>query len=393
MSAPEGPGKSFGLATRLVAAGREQPGRGGGVNPPIQRASTLLFPDVESLYGEERRSYGLDGMEAHDALARALIDIEGGAGAQLVPSGLAAITMALMAALRPGGEVLVTDSAYGPTRRFCDGVLAASGVATRYYDPRIGAGIAELLGPRTCAIVLESPGSLTFEVQDIPAITAAAKAAGVVTILDNTWSAGVYLKPFDLCVDYSIQALTKYQAGHADVLLGAILARTPELYEQARQTAKAFGVGVGSAEDAYLCLRGLRTMPLRLEHQSAAGLKIARWLEARPEVAEVLHPALPSSQDHALWARDFTGAAGLFGVVLKPLETASLDRALAEMAHFSMGFSWGGFESLIIPCNQQLRRTATPWAKGPLLRLSIGLEDPDDLIADLAVLLAKIAFK
>ncbi len=379
------------LETRLALAGRDPARFDGAVNPPIQRATTLILPEVDDLYDKPVKTYALEGMAVQEALCEALVVIEGGAGATLAPSGLGACTLALLTVAEAGGEILVTDSVYKPTRRFCDAMLKRLGVATRYYDPRIGAGITDLITGKTCAILLESPGSLTFEVQDVPAIVAAAKARGVPTIIDNTWSAGVYFKPFDHGVDLSVQALTKYQMGHADAFMGAVLARTPEW--RARVEAAYKNLGLGAApDDAYLVLRGMRTMALRLERQAAASLKIARWLEARPEVARVLHPGLPSHPDHQLWKRDFSGASGLFGIVLAPVSACALAAMLEGFELFGMGFSWGGYESLIVPCDKQLVRSVVPWrTEGPLLRLSVGLEHPDDLIADLDAGFSRLA--
>ncbi|MBT9444945.1 MAG: cystathionine beta-lyase [Hyphomonadaceae bacterium] len=374
-----------------MRAGRAQGRESGAVNPPIQRGSTVLFPDIEALHGPGK-SYGLEGFGIHDALTEALADISGATGAVLAPSGLAAVTTALLSFTRAGGEVLVTDSVYAPTRRFCDGLLTRHGVTTRYFDPRIGAGIEAMISPSTQIIFLESPGSLTLEIQDAPAITRIAKARGIATIIDDTWSAGLHFKPFDHGVDVSVQALTKYQAGHADVLLGATLALDPAHVARLKQTVKELGLGCGAAEDAYLTLRGLRTMPLRIERQSASGLAVAEWLSRRPEVARVLHPALASHPDHALFQRDFTGAAGVFSIVLKPVAKARLAAMLDGLALFGLGFSWGGYESLVINCTEQETRKVARWTEpGALLRFSIGLEDPADLIADLDAGFARLA--
>jgi cystathionine beta-lyase len=370
--------------TRLALAGRDPARFDGAVNTPIHRASTLIIPAIDDLYDTPKKTYALEGMAIQEALRAALIAVEGGAEATLAPSGLAACALALLTVTRTGGEVLVTDSVYGPTRRFCDTMLKRMGVATRYVDPRIGADIASLITGDTCAVFLESPGSLTFEVQDAPAIAAVARSRNIPVILDNTWSAGVYFKPFVHGVDLSIQAVTKYQAGHADLLLGAVVAANDAWAQRVRVACKQLGLGT-APDDCYLALRGMRTLPLRLAHQGEAALKIATWLQQRAEVAQVLHPALPSHPDHAIWRRDFSGASGVFAVVLKPVAPFALKRMLEGLSLFSMGFSWGGFESLIVPCDAQLTRTAAQWvAEGPLLRLSIGLEHADDLIADLA---------
>lgn len=377
--------KRYRLATTLVRAGRDRARGEHTVNPPIQRASTIILDRVDQLYDDDIKTYGLEGMGVHEALADAILAIEGGVGATLTPSGLSACTLPFLALAETGGHVLIPSSVYGPTKRFCENTLRRLGVETELYDPRIGGGIANLIRSNTKLVWMESPGSLTFEVQDVPAIAAAARARGVLSAIDNTWSAGVFFKPFECGVDLSIQALTKYQAGHADVLLGAVLAKDAAVHKRVKATAKDVGLGPGSAEDAYLCLRGLRSMPVRLAAQQAGGLKVAEWLRTRTEVAEVLHPALPGAPDHELWRRDFTGAAGVFGVVLRPCSDDRLTAMLEGYELFSMGFSWGGYESLIVPCDVQIRRTPGRLNfAGPVLRLSIGLEDPDDLIDDLA---------
>lgn len=379
------------VETRLALAGRDPSRHDGAVNPAIHRATTLVIDDTADLYNTPKKTYALEGMAVQEALKDALLAIEGGAAATLAPSGLGACTLALLTIARAGGELLVVDSVYGPTRRFCNTVLHRLGVRTTYFDPHIGGDIAGLINDNTCGVFLESPGSITFEVQDIPAIAAVAQARSVPTILDNTWSAGLYFKPFEHGIDLSVQALTKYQAGHADAFMGAVLSATPQMGERVKATYKQLGLGA-SPDDAYLVLRGMRSMSVRLERQAASGLQVARWLETRPEVARVIHPALPSHPDHAIWKRDFTGAAGVFGAVLKTVDEARLKAMFESYALFSMGFSWGGYESLIIPCDDNITRTAKPWkAEGPLVRLSIGLEHPDDLTADLTQGFARLA--
>jgi len=371
------------LETRLAHAGRDRTRSEGAVNPPVHRATTLLIDDADDLYGGPNKTYGLDGMAVQDALREALIAIEGGVSATLTPSGLAACTLALMSVAKAGGELLITDALYAPTRRFCETTLKRFGVTTRYIDPRVGAGIADLISDRTCGVFLESPGTHTFEVMDTPAIAAAARAHSVPVILDNTWSAGVYFKPFEHGVDISVQALTKYQSGHADTFVGAVLAGSSEWAERVSATNRQLGL-FASPDDCYLLLRGLRTLGVRLDRQSASALNIAQWLETRPEIARVIHPALPSHPDHLIWKRDFSGASGVFSCQLKPVAPERVKAMLESLSIFAMGFSWGGYESLIVPSGKDIRRVVTKApTDGALLRLSIGLEHPDDLIADL----------
>ncbi len=375
-----------GAHTRLVHAGRKAKGTVADlVNPPIERASTVLFQCAEDLYDRKpgQRYYGRFGTASQTALRAAIADLEGAADVVLAPSGLGACTLALSALARPGRHMLISDSVYGPTRAFCDGVLAPGGVSIEYFDPRTGAGLAAQCRDETCAIFLESPGSLTFEINDLPAIAELAQARGIATLIDNTWAAGWFLKPLEMGIDYSIQAATKYHTGHSDVLMGAVAARTIAGAKTITQHAYLSGNAV-SPDDAYLVLRGMRTMGVRLERQQQSAIKIARWLSTRPEVAQVLHPALPEHPDHALWQRDFSGASGLFGVILKPASETQVYAFLNALDLFGLGFSWGGYESLAIHCDAQIRRTAKPWkALGPLVRFSIGLEDPEDLIVDL----------
>jgi cysteine-S-conjugate beta-lyase len=389
MSKKSKAGSTEGLsaATRLVQVGRDPFSHERVINPPIQRGSTVLFDQADDLYRAgplaDMKGYGLEGLSTQDRLCDALTEISGGIGTVLAPSGLQALTLALMAATKAGDHVLLTDSSYGPTRRFCREVLGNYGVETEIYDPRIGAGIAGLIRPNTCLIIFESPGSLTFELQDVPAITAVAKAHGIATLIDDTWTAGLYMKPFDLGVDISMQALTKYQGGHADVLAGALITNSAEWLSKLKTMHQMLGIGT-SAEDAWLTLRGMRTMGLRMAHQDRVAREIALWLEGRPEVAQVLHPALPSHPDHAIWLRDFSGAGGLFSVVFKPIAAAKVNAMAESYQIFSMGFSWGGFESLALPSTVQItRQFPAHHPNGPIMRYSIGLEAQEDLIADL----------
>jgi cystathionine beta-lyase len=378
--------------TKLVHGGRREEWRGRLVNPPVHRASTILFDSVAEMRAAApefgKPYYGLHGTPTQWALSEALTGLEpGAAGTMLYSSGLAAVTAALLTVLSAGDELLMTDSVYGPTRRFCDGFLKRYGVTTRYYDPVVGEGIAALIGERTRAIFLESPGSLTMEVQDVPAICAAAKARGVATLLDNTWATPLFFPALAAGVDLAILAGTKYVGGHADVMLGSVTAN-PQWYGKLERTSWDLGHSV-SPDDAWLCSRGLRTMGVRLRRHESSALGIARWLEAQPQVAAVLHPALPDCPGHDLWARDFKGSSGLFSFVLSGGD-AERTRLLDGLELFGLGYSWGGYESLVVPADPERLRTATRWkAQGPLVRLQIGLEDPDDLIEDLAAGLAR----
>lgn len=377
--------------TRLVHAGREPARQHGFVNTPIYRGSTVLFPSVAALEANDQDfTYGRVGTPTVKALEEAIAELEGGHRTLLTPSGLSAIATALLAFVAAGDEVLVVDSIYRPARRFCDNVLKRLGVTICYYDPLIGAGIERLITKKTKVVFTESPGSQTFEVQDIPAIAKAAHAAGAVVILDNTWATPLYFKSFAHGADVSIQAATKYIVGHADAMLGAITT-TEETAPAVAKTHEDLGLCPGP-EDVYLGLRGLRSLGVRLERHQKSGLELARWLAERPEVARVLHPALPSHPSHALWKRDFTGASGLFSIVLKPVSHARLAAMLDGLELFGMGYSWGGFESLVIPFDCASYRTATAWEPGGhALRFHIGLEDLADLKADLAAGFARLA--
>jgi cystathionine beta-lyase len=372
-------------ATRLVVGGRNPFANHGFVNPPVHHVSTVLYPSADD-YRARRAPYvyGRRGTPTSEALESALAELEGPAcaGVALLPSGLAAITAAVLSVTGSGSHMLVTDSVYQPTRKFCDRLLARYGVATTYYDPMIGAGIAALMRPDTRAVFVESPGSLSFEVQDVPAIAAAAHARGATVLMDNTWATQLYFRALDKGVDLSIQAATKYIGGHSDVMLGCVSANA-RTWEGLRDTVWELGLCVGP-DDIYLGMRGLRTMGVRLAQHQQSGLRVARWLEQRPEVARVLHPALAGCPGHSIWQRDFTGASGLFSIVLKPVSEAAVNAFLDELELFGMGASWGGFESLAIPFDCAGIRTATQWAaRGPALRFHIGLEDVEDLIGDL----------
>lgn len=354
------------------------------VAPPIEKGSTVLMADAASLYGEDQLTYGRAGLATHEALMNALARLEGAAAVRLFPSGLAAMTGAMLAILGAGDEVLVTDAIYKPTRRFCDRVLTRLGIKARYYPPRLSADeLAALVAPATRLIVLESPGSLSFDVQDVAAIAAMARTRGARTLMDNTWAAGLLFKPLAHGVDISVQALTKYVGGHSDVFMGSAAASDPAVVAALDRAIVDFGWAV-SPEDAYLMLRGLRTLQVRLARHGRSAMEIAGWLRTQPEVAEVLFPALPGAAGHDLWRRDFAGAAGLFSVVLAPCSTPAAHAFLDRLELFGLGFSWGGFESLAIDCGPQFEvRVFGPPFEAPVVRLNIGLEDPADLIADL----------
>ncbi len=371
--------------TRLVTAGRDTKGQHGFVNPAVYHASTVLYPTAEDQVAHRARyQYGRRGTPTSEALEDALraLDGENCAGVSLMPSGLAAISTALFSVVGAGDHVLVTDSVYRPTRNFCDGVLKRMGVATTYYDPLIGADIAKLLQPNTKAVFVEAPGSQSFEMQDIPEIAKVAHDKGALVLMDNTWATPLYLRALDKGVDLSIQAGTKYIGGHSDIMFGCVSANAATL-PALKATMNYLGLCVGP-DDMFLALRGLRTLAVRLARHYESGVTVARWLEQRPEVARVLHPALESDPGHAIWKRDFTGACGLFSIVLKPASEKAVHAFMNELSLFGMGYSWGGFESLVILFDCSEYRTATKWAPGgPTLRFHIGLEDPGDLTADL----------
>jgi cystathionine beta-lyase len=371
--------------TRLVVSGRDPQAYHGYVNPPVYHASTMLYPTAEDQVAHRSRySYGRRGTPTSEALESALTDLEGAAcaGVALLPSGLAAISSALLAVAGAGDHILVTDSVYRPTRTFCDTIFKRMGVETTYYDPLIGAGIETLFKPNTRAVFTEAPGSQSFEMQDIPAIAKVAHDKGALALTDNTWGTPLYFRPLEKGVDLSIQAGTKYIGGHSDIMFGCVSANAKTL-PRLKDTVYGMGLCVGP-DDIYLALRGLRTLGVRLARHYQSGVRVARWLEQRPEVLRVMHPALESDPGHAVWKRDFSGACGLFSIVLKPCADKAVYAFMNELQLFGMGYSWGGFESLVIAFDCAEYRSATPWAPGgPTLRFHIGLEEPGDLIADL----------
>jgi len=377
--------------SRLVHLGRDAEASQGFVSVPPFRGSTVLFPDVATLKSRKQRYvYGTHGTPTTEALSEAWTAISGAAGTTLVPSGLAAIVVSLMTALNAGDHLLMCDSAYQPARIFCEATLKRMGVETTYYDPLLGAGIGALMRANTKAVFVESPGSQSLEVQDIPAIAAEAHARGACVVADNTWATPLFFSPHAHGVDMAVEAGTKYLSGHSDLLLGLVSANA-QWFPRLAKTVDQMAIPPGP-EDVFLALRGLRTMELRLREAERQALALARWLKGRPEVERVIHPALPDDPGHAIWKRDFTGSSGLFSVVLRPASEAAVAAMLDGLELFGMGYSWGGFESLVIPFDCTAYRTATRWAPGgPTLRFSVGLEDIEDLKEDLDRGFARLA--
>ena len=379
-----------GLNTRLSHLGRAGRDTLGFVNPPVMRGSTVLYPTMADRRAgmtkryDQAMVYGVMGSPTHHALENLIASVEGGTRCQIVGSGLAAVTTPLLAFLKAGDHCLMPDSVYGPTRAFCDTFLSRMGIATTYYLPGIdAAGLTALMRPETTVLFVESPGSHTFEMQDVPALAAAAHAHGAHVLMDNTWGFH-FFQPFRHGIDVSIQALTKYAGGHSDILLGSVTVADDACWKRVRDTALALGQ-YASPDDCWLALRGMRTLGVRLERQMRSGIEVARWFAAQPEVAQVLHPALPGAPGHELWARDFTGACSLFGVVFQPQFSVEATHAMAEaLGLFGIGASWGGYESLVLPTTNFVTRTAGgPGFGGPMVRVHVGLEDTVDLIADL----------
>ena len=378
------------LGTRLAQRGRKAKSQPGTVNLPVTRASTVTFKSMAEMEEVQRRfdadevipTYGLLNMPLRAAFEELIVELEGGHRAVTLPSGLAAVAVALVSCLKAGDHVLVTDGVYGPTKRFCNRTLARFGIETTYYDPLVGEGIEALMRPNTRAVYLENPSSLTFEVQDFPAIARVAHARGAAVIHDNTWATGMFFRSFDHGADLVVQAATKYPGGHSDVLIGAVVANEA-WWPRLRDTSRDYGQSA-SPDDLYLAIRGMRTMEARIRRHEASALAIAQWLERQPAVKRVLHPALPGDPGHALWKRDFLGSTGLMGVELAPCGKKQLAAMIDGLELFALGYSWGGYESLVTPANLRESRSARPWQGGPLIRLQIGLEDPADLCDDLA---------
>ena len=383
--------------TRLIALGRAPVRAQGPVNLPVHRASTILSEHLDGYLhrfdGDNRYdnvTYGATGTQNSRALAEAVAAIEGGHRTVVTGTGLSAVTMAVSAVVRAGDHVLVPDSVYGPTRRFCAEILSRYGVETSFYDPAAGAGVAEAMRANTRLVYTEAPGSLTFEMQDVPAITKAAHERGALVAMDNTWATPMFFRPLEHGVDISIQAGTKYLAGHSDLVIGMITTATEELFKTIADQAFAFG-DTASPDDCFLALRGMRSLSVRLERQSASAMRIAQWLDARPEVKRVLYPALESDPGHALWKRDFEGASSLFGLAMHTTDEAAIARMVNGFELFRIGSSWGGYESLVAYNRMPIPRAVIPWTETPfLLRIHIGLEDPDDLLVDLEAGLGRL---
>jgi cystathionine beta-lyase len=377
--------------SRLVHLGRDAEMAQGFVNVPPYRGSTVLYPDVETLKSRNQRyTYGTHGTPTTDALCEAWTSISGAAGTVLVPSGLSAIIVALTTALSAGDHLLITDAAYQPARNYCDTILKRMGVETTYYDPAIGAEIEALIRPNTRAVFVEAPGSQSLDMQDVPAIAQVAKTRGACVIMDNTWATPLFFSPHAHGVDLAVEAGTKYLSGHSDLLIG-LVSGSDEWFPRLYRTVDALAIPPGP-EDAFLALRGLRTMALRLKEAERQALALARWLKERPEVLRVIHPALEDYPGHAIWKRDFSGSSGLFSIVLRPVPDQAVSALLDGLQLFGMGYSWGGFESLVIPFDCTKYRTATRWTPGgPTLRFSVGLEDIEDLIEDLDRGFARLA--
>ncbi|NKN36444.1 cystathionine beta-lyase [Agrobacterium sp. a22-2] len=375
-----------GTDTRLCHIGYDPSSYHGFVNPPVVHASTVLFPNVKTMETRgQKYTYGTRGTPTTDALCEAIDELEGSAGTILVPSGLAAITVPFLAFLSPGDHALIVDSVYSPCRHFCDTMLTRLGVEVEYYDPTVGAGIEALIKPNTRLVHTEAPASNTFEMQDIGAISAAAHRHGCVVTMDNTWATPLYFRPLDFGVDISMHAATKYPSGHSDILMGTVSANAKH-WQRLQEANITLGI-CGTPDDSYQILRGLRTMNLRLEHHNRSALSVASWLEGHRDVARVLHPALPSFPGHEIWKRDFKGASGIFSFVLavdEPTQFKPKARAFLDALRiFGLGYSWGGYESLAVMVNLDDRRICKAPTDGPVIRLQIGLENVEDIVADL----------